>query len=53
MVDISTSPNYQCREPIMLIVGRLTNGRHPVRAFVFPHGRPRLEFQLDEASKEI
>jgi integrative and conjugative element protein (TIGR02256 family) len=45
MYGINTDPRYRCSEPIMLIVGRARDGDEPpVRAFVFPHGRPFLEF---------
>ncbi len=50
MVSISTSPNYRCQEPIMLVVGRTSSGRRPVRAFVFPNSRAHLEFQEEDGT---
>ena len=44
MIDISQSKCYQCKEPILIIVGRECNKKTPVRAFVFPKGQRRREF---------
>jgi integrative and conjugative element protein (TIGR02256 family) len=45
MQEISYSLNYQCNEPIMLIIGQDTSGIRAVRAFVFPRGKKPYEYQ--------
>jgi integrative and conjugative element protein (TIGR02256 family) len=46
MHRISRSSGYQCREPIMLIMGSAGLGQdRPMRAFVFPHDEDHLEFE--------
>lgn len=45
MHGINADPRYRCREPIMVIVGQAPPGKErPVRAFVFPRGKPHHEF---------
>lgn len=44
MHDISTSTNYHCSEPIMLIVGKNVDDKRPVRVFVFPSGKKQYEY---------
>lgn len=46
MYGINSDPRYQCREPVMLIVGKAQHGeKRPVRAFVFPQGEQHIEFE--------
>jgi len=45
MLKINCAPNYQCREPIMLIIGQNVTGTRQVRAFVFPRELPYVEYQ--------
>ncbi len=46
MREIGTDVKYQCREPIMMILGRAQDSRpRSVRAFVFPDGKRCLEFE--------
>ena len=50
MRRISRSPRYQCREPIMLIMGAVGRGQdRPMRAFVFPRDKDHLEFEYSRA----
>jgi hypothetical protein len=43
---INVDPKYHCQEPVMVIVGRSLRGKkRSVRAFVFPHGEPAVEFK--------
>ncbi len=50
MHAINADPLFQCREPVMIIVGQGVNsGERPVRAFVFPSGGSVIEFE--EADK--
>jgi integrative and conjugative element protein (TIGR02256 family) len=44
MVVIGKSANYQCREPIMLIIGQKYNEMRPIRAYVYPYGRQSYEY---------
>jgi hypothetical protein len=44
MVYISQAPNYQCQEPIMLVIGKQIEGIRSIRAFVFPRGNEFKEF---------
>jgi hypothetical protein len=44
MQEISQSTNYQCAEPIMLIIGKEFRGEKPVRIFIFPRGKIPLEY---------
>ena len=44
MQAIGQTPKYQCKEPIMLIIGNNINSRIHFRAFVFPDGRPPYEY---------
>jgi hypothetical protein len=45
MCAINADPRYRCREPVMIIAGKgVEGGTRPVRAFVFPHGAPFMEF---------
>lgn len=48
MVKISESTDYQCKEPIMLVVGEAVNGRRLARALVFPAGTPPVEMRFLE-----
>ncbi len=48
MVKISRASNYQCKEPIMLVIGNAVDGRRPIRAFVFPAGSAPREMKLAE-----
>lgn len=49
MHTVNADPRYRCREPIMIIVGNgQICGERPVRAFVFPHGDPFIEFQASD-----
>ena len=44
MVEISTAKQYNCREPLLLIVGAVGKDRsQPLRAFVCPAGGKPLE----------
>jgi hypothetical protein len=46
MHAINADPLFQCREPVMIIVGQGVNsGERPVRAFVFPSGGSVIEFE--------
>jgi hypothetical protein len=46
MYTINADPLYQCREPLMIILGQGENGGvRPVRAFVFPRGGSFIEFK--------
>lgn len=46
MYSINADPRYNCREPVMLIVGQARNGdERPVRALVFPRGQLHIEFE--------
>jgi integrative and conjugative element protein (TIGR02256 family) len=46
MKDIAASSRYQCREPLLVIVGgEMIAGRRSLRAFVCPVGEPPLEFE--------
>lgn len=50
MYAVNADPRYQCREPIMIIVGKGLNcGEPPVRAFVFPHGAAFMEFEASDS----
>lgn len=51
MVQISTSPCYQCREPLMVIAGTRTASGRPLRVFVFPSGSGGVELFNQEPSK--
>lgn len=45
MYSINSDPKYNCREPVMLIIGMARHGEErPVRAFLFPQGEPFIEF---------
>lgn len=53
MVSISNASNYQCREPIMLLVGKAVNRRRPAKAVVFPSGQLPLEMaRVDMESQD-
>ncbi len=44
MYRICHDPNYHCTEPVLLILGRLSDGQErAARAFVFPGGERYLE----------
>lgn len=43
MITISQSPNFQCKEPIMIIIGKEKSSLH-AKAWVFPSGESPLEF---------
>lgn len=43
MVKISREENYNCRKPVMLIVGHGHETDRQMRAFVFPRGESMLE----------
>jgi len=47
MLSISRAKNYECREPVLLILGRPTEerGARPVRAYVFPAGEKPMELR--------
>lgn len=46
MGGISADSRYQCREPIMIIVGQAcVREQRPARAFIFPYGAPYMEFK--------
>jgi hypothetical protein len=46
MQAINADARYHCREPVLIIFGQGVNGcQRPVRAFVFPHGEPFIEFE--------
>jgi len=38
MVSISKDPNYECKEPIMVIVGKGENEKREVKCLLFPNG---------------
>lgn len=38
MVSISKDPNYECKEPIMVIIGKGENERREVKCLLFPKG---------------
>lgn len=38
MVSISEDPNYECKEPIMVIIGKGENERREVKCLLFPNG---------------
>jgi integrative and conjugative element protein (TIGR02256 family) len=44
MKAISDRPEYQCKEPIMLIIGNKINSSKSFRVFVFPNGRAPFEY---------
>jgi len=49
MYSINVDPRYSCREPVMLILGQARyREKRPVRAFVFPHGKRYIEFQMSQ-----
>ena len=49
MYVVNADPKYHCREPIMIIVGqKLNSGARSIRAFVFPHGAPFIEFEASD-----
>jgi len=50
MREISNSENYQCKEPIMLIIGNRINDTRQIRAFVFPRGRKPSEYHPTESA---
>ncbi|NJL02993.1 MAG: hypothetical protein HC910_21390 [Spirulinaceae cyanobacterium SM2_1_0] len=53
MYAVNADPRYQCRAPIMIIVGQGLNfGERPVRAFVFPHGAPFMEFEASDSGAQ-
>lgn len=43
MIRISRERDYNCPEPISLIVGEPRDGKRSVRMFVFPRGSPAME----------
>lgn len=46
MVEISYDNSYQCKEPLMIIVGKEKGRTVPIRAFVVPQDRDLQEFKL-------
>jgi integrative and conjugative element protein (TIGR02256 family) len=44
MKEISHRPEYQCKEPIMLVIGNKLNASIQFRVFVFPDGRQTYEY---------
>lgn len=49
MFAINADPEYRCREPVMIIVGRGLNGsERPVRVFVFPRRESVIELVRSE-----
>jgi integrative and conjugative element protein (TIGR02256 family) len=47
MIQIAVDENYQCREPILAIIGGGVRAKSKMKAYVFPQGRRYLEF-MDE-----
>lgn len=46
MYSVSGDPRYQCKEPLMLIVGDASEGdERPVRAFIFPQDEKHIELE--------
>jgi hypothetical protein len=46
MYGISADSRYQCRQPVMIIVGQARRvDKRPIRAFVFPQGEQYIEFK--------
>lgn len=44
--SVSGDPRYQCKEPLMLIVGDASGGdERPIRAFVFPQDEKHIELE--------
>lgn len=50
MQEISNSENYQCKEPIMLIIGNRINSTRHIRVFVFPCGGITREYYPTEST---
>lgn len=44
MKSISRLHKYRCKEPIMVIVGKMTGEARPLRIFVFPNKNPMFEY---------
>jgi len=38
MISISEDPNYECKEPIMVIIGKGENEKRELKCLVFPKG---------------
>lgn len=54
MIRISRAREYQCEEPVLLIMGASKHdvGGRPFRAFVCPRGDVPVEFLAEEGSKD-
>lgn len=48
MVRISSEENYNCREPIMLVVGHDYGETRQIKAFVFPRGKAMIELVYEK-----
>lgn len=48
MKEISNNPSYQCKAPLMVIIGKGKEGLHDIKVMVFPFGEPiQLNVLLD------
>ncbi|EAA7975140.1 Mov34/MPN/PAD-1 family protein [Escherichia coli] len=47
MKNISSNPNYQCREPVMIILGGDPSGAYTLCANVFPRGKPPIRLSQE------
>ena len=53
MARIAETDSYECRDPILVIVGKAKRaGSHPLRAFVCPRGSPAIEM-IAEAETSV
>jgi len=51
MLAIRKNDDYQCKEPIMIILGIAAESRVPLRAFVFSEKSQELELIMEESKK--
>ncbi|EHK7195921.1 TPA: hypothetical protein JZ896_002664 [Escherichia coli] len=47
MTNISSNPNYQCQEPVMIILGGNPSGLYSLSANVFPRGKLPIRLTQD------
>ncbi|EPD6202522.1 Mov34/MPN/PAD-1 family protein [Enterobacter hormaechei] len=47
MKNISSNPNYQCLEPVMIILGGDPSGKYSLSANVFPRGKPPIRLSKE------